>query len=73
LESDKTGGNLDARNAIAEKIDIGAHRKRRIGVDPIGRQQVNVTSGMDAELKEHRRLSRAVKRDVIARFDQHEL
>ena len=72
VKSNEAGGNLDARDAIAEQIDVGAHRKRRIGVDPVGRQQVSVTSGMDAELKEHRRLSRAVKRDVIARFDQHE-
>ena len=31
-ECDKAGGDLDARDAITEKIDIGAHRKRRIGV-----------------------------------------
>ena len=71
-ECDKAGGNLDARDAIAEKIDIGAHRKRRIGVDPVGREQVSVTRGMDVELKEHRRLGRTFKCDVEARFDQHE-
>ena len=58
---------------LPKMIDVGAHRKRRIGVDPVGRQQVSVTRGMDVELKEHRRLSRAVKRDVISGFDQHEL
>ena len=52
---DTAGGNLDARDAIAEKIEIGAHRERRIGVDPVGREQVSVTRGMDVELKEHRR------------------
>jgi len=71
-ECDKAGGDLDARDAITKKIDIGAHRKRRIGVDPVGREQVSVARGMDAELKEHRRLSRTFERDVIARFDQHE-
>ena len=71
-ECDKAGGNLDARDAITEKIDIGAHRKRRIGVDPVGREQVSVTSGMDVELKEHRRLGRTFKCDVESRFDQHE-
>ena len=70
-ECDKAGGNLDARDAITKKIDIGAHRKRRIGVDSVGREQVSVTSGMDVELKENRRLSRTFKCDVIARFDQH--
>ena len=70
-ECDKAGGDLDARDAITEKIDIGAHRKRRIGGDFVGREQVSVTGGMDVELKEHRRLSRTIKCDVIARFDQH--
>ena len=65
-------GNLDPRDAIAEVIDIGAGRKRGIGVDPVGREQVSVTRGMDVELKEHRRLSRTFKCDVIAGFDQHE-
>ena len=68
----RPAGNLDARDAITKKIDIGAHRKRGIGVDPVGREQVSVTSGMDVELKEHRRWSRTLKCDVKARFDQHE-
>ena len=50
-ECDKAGGDLDARDAITEKIDIGAHRKRRIRGDSVGREQVSVTGGMDVELK----------------------
>lgn len=45
LENLKAGGNPDPRDAIPEKIDIGAHRKGRVGVDPVGREQVSVTSG----------------------------
>jgi hypothetical protein len=71
-ECDKAGGNLNSSDAITKKIDIGAHRERRIGVDPVGREQVSVTSGMDVELKEHRRLSRTFKRYIEPRFDQHE-
>ena len=71
-ECHEAGGNLDARDAIAKVIDVGVHRKRRIGVDPIGREQVSLARGMDVELKEHRRLSRALECYVKARFDQHE-
>jgi hypothetical protein len=46
-------------------------RLPKIGVDPVGREQVSVTSGMDVELKEHRRLGRTFKCDVESRFDQH--
>ena len=71
-ECHEAGGNLDARDAIAKVIDVGRHRKRRIGVDPIGREQVSLTRGMDVELEEHRRLSRALECYVKACFDQHE-
>ena len=71
-ECDKAGRGLDPRDAITEMIDIGARRKRGIGVDAVGREQVSVTRRMDVELKEHRRLSRTFKCYFVARFDQHE-
>ena len=71
-ECDEPGLDLDPRDAIAEMIDIGARRKRGIGVDVVGREQVSVTRRMDVELKEHRRLSRTFKCDVVACFDEHE-
>ena len=68
---DEPRRNLDARDPIAEKIEIGAHRERGIGGDPIRRERVDVTREIDVELKQHRRLSRTFKCDLEARFDQH--
>jgi hypothetical protein len=50
-ECDEPRMNLDPRNAIAEMIDIGAHREVGIAVDLVRREQVRITRWMDAELK----------------------
>ena len=71
VKSNEAGGNLDARDAIAIMIEIGAHGVRWVGIDDVGRAQVADARGMDVELQQHRRLRRALKSDVEARFDQH--
>jgi hypothetical protein len=63
--------NLDARDLIAEKIEIGTHRQRGIRGDPVRGQQVCVPGRVDAELEDHRRRRRTFKGYVEARFDQH--
>ena len=70
-EDDEPGGNLDARDPVAEVVEVVAHRERRIGDDPVRRQQVRVPRRMDAELKQHRRRRRTFEGDVEACFDQH--
>ncbi len=70
-EGDQSRRDFHARDAIAEKIDIGPHRELRIGGDDIPRQQIRLARGMDVELKQHRRLRRTFKCDVKARLDEH--
>src|ERR1700722_4885633 len=70
-ECDEPRRNLDPRNAIAEMIDIGAHREVGVAVDLVRREQVRITRWMDAELKEHRRLSGAFKCYIEPCFNEH--
>ncbi len=63
--------DLDARDPIAEKIEIGTHRQRGFRGDPVRGQQVGVAGRVDAELEDHRRHRRTFKGNVEARFDQH--
>jgi hypothetical protein len=68
---DEPRRNLDPCNAIAEMIDVGAHREVGIAVNLVRREQVRITRWMYAELKEHRRLSRAFESYVSPRFNEH--
>jgi hypothetical protein len=70
-ECDEPCRNLDARNAVAEMVEIVAHRENGIGGDPVRRQEIRVPGRVDAELEDHRRRSRTLEGDVEARFDQH--
>ena len=69
-ECDEAGGNVDARDAIAETIKIGSHREIRVGPNNIGRAQVAHARGMDVELKQHRGLRQALKCDVESSLDE---
>src|ERR1700729_4384016 len=70
-EYDQPRRNLDPCDAIAKKIDIGARRQNGITVYLVRREQVRITRWMDAELKEHRRLSGAFKCYVEPCFNEH--
>src|SRR5580700_10936120 len=70
-EYDEPRRNLDPCDAITKMIDIGARRQNGITIDLVRREQVRITRWMDAELKEHRRLSRAFERYVKPRFNEH--
>ena len=70
-EGDEPRRNFDARNPIAEKIEIRTHRQRGIRDDPVRGQEVGVPGRVDAKLEDHRRRRRAFKRYFKPRFDQH--
>ena len=44
-ECDAGRRNIDARDAIANEVEIGAQRERGIGFDPIRREQVRAREG----------------------------
>jgi hypothetical protein len=70
-ERDEPRRNFDARDPIAEKVEIRTHRQRGIGCDPIRGEQVGVPGRADAKLEDHRRRRRTFKRYLEPRVNQH--
>ncbi len=70
-ERDEARRDFDARDPIAEKIEIRTHRQKGIRDDPVRGQQVGVPGRVGAKLEDHRRRRRTFKRYVEPRFNQH--